>query len=159
MKWIVSILFMVMSGAALAANLGLELESVGWGYVYSNDKIKNLHAISNLKNKQQKGFVERRISVLRPGEELRKDQFWKRYCPKLDDQMEVKIDTETLSCTQKYKTENGYAYVYMFAEPRSSKRTNKSFYWNKISFFGKSEYIVPEKVLLKIRSELEKTPY
>lgn len=159
MKGIVFFIFTVMSGAAFTANLGLKLESVGWGYVHSNDKIKNLHVISNLKNKEQKGFVERRISVLRPGEELEKELFWNRHCPKLDEKMDVEINPSSLSCTQKYKTKHGYAYVYMFAQPRSSKKTKKSFYWNKISFFGKAEYIVPEKVLLKIRSELEKTPY
>jgi hypothetical protein len=131
---------------------------MGWTYTYSNSQIKNLHILQNNKNKNQKAFLKREISVLRPDEKISGKKFLNRRCPKLSEKMKVKIDYKGNSCVHVLEMNGIESTVYSFLTKRKSK-ANNSFFWNTISFQNTKNYKINQNIIRKLRSELEKNLY
>lgn len=159
MKYIILSFCTFFTLGSFAAKLEVDLSSVGWDYIYLNDKIKNINMIRNTQKEDQKAILERKIGILRKDENLNKKKFWTRRCPKLEDKMKVNINQENGYCTQTISKKDSFAFVYMFAQRRNSKKIKNSIYWNTVSFYGKKPFKVSPTVLSKIRGEFEKLPY
>ena len=154
MKKIIITILVLLSFSAFSAALKINLKPVGWDYQYYDSKVRNMHVIYNKKDTKSKAMIARRLTVLRPGEKLGTKKFLNRKCPKLSKDQNVELDIEDNLCIQEM-TINGKKNTTYFLVTKRKTKLKKRINWNSVSFLNTKKEDINQKLIKKIREELE----
>lgn len=147
-------LFFLYPNLAGASKLNLNLNEKGWNYIYLTEVLGEIHLIEEAKNQAHKGYLKRTISVLKPDEVYANEDFMKKKCPKLSDDMAVSFDKKNHFCIQIWTMGNKKTTLVSFPTKRSGG-VKRSYFWNTLSFVDVES--LDQDLLIDLRNQLEES--